>query len=101
MNDEELNDAATETDAAADTEADSAAEPEEAPVIEAPPTPPAPRDPRVAVGLDRSRNGEYDYIDLPLRPHEGRDRGIVVDGASYEHCADDADGCWLYRHAHQ
>lgn len=57
-----------------------------------------PRDPAKVVGLDRSRDGCYDYVEAARSPY-GRDRTIVVDGARYDHVADDVDGVWLYRHS--
>lgn len=50
-----------------------------------------------AVGLDRGRNGQFDYIDLP-QPY-GPERQIAVDGQTFEHCSEDLDGVWLYRHS--
>lgn len=71
--------------------------PDPQPVEAAPePAPRVPRNPAHEVGLDRGRDGTYDYITFGGR----RDRAIVVEGQRFEHVADDPDGCWLYRHAH-
>lgn len=53
------------------------------------------RSPFQWIGLDHGRTGEYEYV----RGSRG-DRVVNRDGAAYEHCADDLDGCWLYGHAH-
>lgn len=56
-----------------------------------------PRDRLTAVGLDRGRDGHFEYIDLP-QPY-GPERQIAVDGQTFEHCSEDRDGVWLYRHS--
>lgn len=50
------------------------------------------RDPERVIGIDVGQNGQIDYI-----PGTKGQREVWIDGAHYEHCANDPDGCWLYR----
>lgn len=52
--------------------------------------------PREVVGLDRHANGVIDYVHF--EQSNGPERKIKIDGAHYEHCAEDGDGVWLYRY---
>lgn len=54
-----------------------------------------PRDHKVWVGLDHAKNGTYDYVEHEAA--EPKDRSLMHGGVRFEHCAEDADGCWLYR----
>jgi hypothetical protein len=56
---------------------------------------PLKRDPETVIGIDPTRTGSYDYIDYP-QPY-GAERVVVISGQTYEHCAEDGDGVWLYR----
>lgn len=47
------------------------------------------------VGLDLG--GGISYIKLKDAA-PSRDRCVTVDGRTYEHVSDDADGIWIYRH---
>lgn len=50
------------------------------------------------VGVLNAFTQEPNYRDIAALPGvESKDRRIEVDGQSYEHVADDADGVWLYR----
>ncbi len=51
-----------------------------------------PRDPEQEIGVDHEQVGIYTYVAGARGP-----RVINIDGQAYEHCADDPDGCWLYR----
>ena len=50
------------------------------------------RDPEREIGLDVHQTGEYVYV-----PGTKGARELTYDDQRYEHCAEDADGCWLYR----
>ena len=72
--------------------------------VEPPPPPPeAPtRDPLKTIGFESGVAGVYLYADVPEAfEYGGTDvyhaRRFVYHGASYEHVADDKDGCWIYR----
>lgn len=53
------------------------------------------RDPAKTIGFETDVFGEHRYVDAP----EGweRDRVVLADGARYEACAIDSEGCWIYR----
>lgn len=53
----------------------------------------APESPYVLVEAPDG-SGAY-RVDVPAEV--GRERVVNVGGVSYEHCADDADGRWIYR----
>lgn len=54
-------------------------------------------DPDKHVGIDHGATGDYVYHDAPAGHAKAKDRTVNIDGQTYEHCADDQDGVWLYR----